>query len=97
MILTIVIGLFGIFTINTFFFAIPYLMPRLDISEILSYQIFGNFLFFFYLILPKYYGRFDFTEIQNSLSQEDNPILVAQPVDPLVPDLEGGRRRRKKN
>ena len=95
MILTIVIGLFGIFIINTFFFALPYLMPRLDISEILSYQIFGNFLFFFYLILPKYYGRFDFTEIQNSLSHTSIPFAVAK-LDPSVP-IKGGRRRRKKN
>ena len=95
MILTIVIGLFGIFTINTFFFAIPYLMPRLDISEILSYQIFGNFLFFFYLILPKYYGRFDFTEIQNSLSNASIPFADAKLL-PSAP-IKGGRRRRKKN
>jgi hypothetical protein len=63
MILTILAGLLGICILNTIFFAVPYLMPRINMSEVLSYQIFGNFLFFFYLFLPSNHGLFDFDAI----------------------------------
>jgi len=54
-------GLLGIFIINTIFFAIPYLMPRINMMEVLSYQVFGNIMFFLFIVLPRNTGIYDFT------------------------------------
>ena len=62
MIFTLLGGLLGIFIINTMFFAIPYLMPRISMMEVLSYQVFGNILFFLFLVLPTNTGVFDFKD-----------------------------------
>jgi hypothetical protein len=61
MIFTILGGLLGIFVINSIFLAIPYLMPRINMMEVLSYQVFGNILFLLFLVLPKHTGVFDFS------------------------------------
>ena len=60
MIFTILGSLLGIFLINTMFFAIPYLMPRINMMEVLSYQVFGNIMFFLFMVLPANTGVFDF-------------------------------------
>jgi hypothetical protein len=61
MIFTLLGGLLGIFIINTIFFAIPYLMPRINMMEVLSYQVFGNIMFFLFIVLPRNTGIYDFT------------------------------------
>ncbi len=64
MIFTILGSLLGIFVINSIFLAIPYLMPRINMMEVLSYQVFGNVLFLLFVILPKNTGIFNFHDAQ---------------------------------
>lgn len=52
MIFDLFIFILGALMINTSFLAIPYLSPRIDQMEIMSYQIFVNMLFILFLILP---------------------------------------------
>ena len=59
-------ALLGILIINSVFLAIPYLMPRIDMMEVISYQVFGNVLFLLFLVLPKNTGVFDFSDVITS-------------------------------
>lgn len=52
MIFDLFIFILGVLIINTSFLAIPYLSPRIDHMEIMSYQIFANMMFILFLILP---------------------------------------------
>ncbi len=63
MIFTLLGGLLGIFIINTMFFAVPYLMPRINMMEVLSYQVFGNIMFFLFMVLPRNTGIFNFDDV----------------------------------
>ena len=56
MLITLFIVILGILIINTLFVAIPYLSPRINMIEILSYQVFVNMLFFLFMMLPKNLG-----------------------------------------
>lgn len=58
MILDLFLFILGILIINTSFLAIPYLSPRIDQMEIMSYQIFANLLFILFLILPSGLHKF---------------------------------------
>ena len=58
MILDLFLFILGILMINTSFLAIPYLSPRIDQMEIMSYQIFANMLFILFLMLPSGLHRF---------------------------------------
>jgi uncharacterized membrane protein YozB (DUF420 family) len=52
MIVDLFIFILGLLIINTSFLAIPFLSPRIDQMEIMSYQIFANMMFILFLILP---------------------------------------------
>ena len=52
MIVDLFIFIIGVLVINTSFLAIPFLSPRIDQMEIMSYQIFANMMFILFLILP---------------------------------------------
>jgi hypothetical protein len=86
-IISVVITIVGFIIINTFFHATPYLLPRQNMNGLISYQIWANVMFFFYLVLPKYTGVFNFEQIQNETT--DN--LYTSPIS-----LKSGRKRRKK-
>ena len=85
-IVTIVIAVVGFIIINTFFHATPYLLPRQNMNGLISYQIWSNVIFFFYLVLPSYTGVFNFEQIQADSG--------GSPIHPTRRG--GGRRRRKK-
>lgn len=59
MIFGIILFVLGILVINTFFMAVPYLSPRINHMEIVSYQIFANMLFILFIILPRNMGNFN--------------------------------------
>ena len=48
----------SVLLINTSFLAIPFLSPRLDHMELLSYQIFANMLIILFFILPTGVNKF---------------------------------------
>ena len=52
MIIDFFLFILGVLIINTSFLAIPFLSPRIDQMEIMSYQIFANMMFILFLILP---------------------------------------------
>jgi hypothetical protein len=58
MIVDLFIFVLGILIINTSFLAVPYLSPRIDHMEIMSYQIFANMMFVLFLILPTGLNKF---------------------------------------
>ena len=43
----------GAFLLNSTFFIIPYLMPRVNAIELLTFQAFGNGLLLLLVILPR--------------------------------------------
>ena len=59
MIFGIILFILGILVLNTMFLAIPYLSPRIDHIEVISYQIFGNMLLFLFMVLPSHMGSYD--------------------------------------
>ena len=59
------IALLVLTILNSFFFLIPYLMPRINQMEIYMYQIFSNALLLLYLLLPKKTGDFDWDKLSN--------------------------------
>jgi hypothetical protein len=58
MIVDLFIFIIGVLVINTSFLAIPFLSPRIDQMEIMSYQIFANMMFILFLILPTGLNKF---------------------------------------
>jgi uncharacterized membrane protein YozB (DUF420 family) len=58
MIVDLFIFILGVLIINTSFLAIPFLSPRIDQMEIMSYQIFTNMMFILFLILPTGLNKF---------------------------------------
>lgn len=59
MIADLFIFILGVLIINTSFLAIPFLSPRIDQMEIISYQIFANMMFILFLILPTGLHKFN--------------------------------------
>lgn len=59
MIADLFIFILGVLIINTSFLAIPFLSPRIDQMEIMSYQIFANMMFILFLILPTGLHKFN--------------------------------------
>lgn len=59
MIIDLFIFILGVLIINTSFLAIPFLSPRIDQMEIMSYQIFANMMFILFLILPTGLHKFN--------------------------------------
>jgi len=59
MIIDLFIFILGVLIINTSFLAIPFLSPRIDQMEIMSYQIFANMMFILFLILPAGLHKFN--------------------------------------
>jgi uncharacterized membrane protein YozB (DUF420 family) len=59
MIVDLFIFIIGVLVINTSFLAIPFLSPRIDQMEIMSYQIFANMMFILFLILPTGLNKFN--------------------------------------
>ena len=57
--MNILVTMLLVLIINTSFMAVPYLMPRLNHMEILSYQIYANMLFILFLVLPRKIGDFN--------------------------------------
>lgn len=58
MIIDIFVFVLAVLLINTSFLAIPFLSPRIDHMEIMSYQIFANMLLILFLILPTGFNKF---------------------------------------
>lgn len=48
----------AILVINSFFSVLPWLLPRLDTTDLLPYQLWINALILFYFILPSQLGGF---------------------------------------
>jgi len=61
--LMFLIALLVLTILNSFFFLIPYLMPRINQMEVYTYQIFFNILLLMYLLLPKKIGDFDWDKL----------------------------------
>ena len=59
MIADLFIFILGVLIINTSFLAIPFLSPRIDQMEIMSYQIFANMMIILFLILPTGLHKFN--------------------------------------
>jgi len=63
-----------ILTVNSFFQILPWLLPRIEAADIIPYQVWGNALLIFYLILPRTNGN----DYLKSLSGGGKPVATSR-------------------
>lgn len=66
------------FLINSTFYFIPYLLPRVNTIELLTYQIFANGLLLLTLVLPRNLWAPPVTE---------PTVITGIPVIPVIPGI----------